>query len=63
MSNPEPYIVTHEMYGHPTDFVFETKIEGDQCKITVTCVPPVVVRDGNQLVSFKPPRYPWPKAQ
>lgn len=54
-----PEVITREILGHPTDFLFETKTDGDKITLTVTTVFPPAIFDGRELRAFKPPRFPW----
>ncbi len=55
----EPLIFTEEIFGHATDFEVKQERVGDVIKITVTTVSPRLIKDGDHIVSLKPPRYPW----
>jgi hypothetical protein len=55
----EPYVVTKEIFGQPTDFLFETRREGATITMTVSTVFPQLEFDGNAVRSFPALRYPW----
>ena len=55
----EPRVITAECFGHPTDFLIETRRDHDSVTIKVTSHLPRLSFVGNELVSFPAPRYPW----
>lgn len=64
MNNPNPnqQVITTEMFGHPTDFLFETKRDDAAATMTITLttvLPKLTFADG-VVTSHRPPRYPWP---
>lgn len=50
---------TADIFGHPTDFHYTTKVEDGKITIKVETVFPAMRWDGRQLCTYAPPRYPW----
>ena len=59
MSEPLKRVVTHEILGHPTDFLIEEQRNGDTTTLKITTVLPGMIYDGRNLRTYRPPAYPW----